>query len=69
MNQLTPEQEKAYIKDGWAHCPVCKSEQIEGGHIEVIGNEAYQEVRCLEPNCDHAWNDIYTLNSVELIDN
>jgi formate dehydrogenase maturation protein FdhE len=38
-------------------CPVCNSEKVEGGFIEVDGKEAYQEMRCLA--CDSDWETVY----------
>ena len=63
---LTSKQKKAYLKH-YAHCPFCKSKNIEGHGIKVDeddGDCAWQEVVvCLD--CDKRWNDIYKLVDVE----
>ena len=41
----------------WMTCPVCGSIQIEGGHVEIEGIEAYQEVSCL--HCQATWREVY----------
>jgi len=63
---LTQEQKDAYIKNGYAKCPFCKSDSIEGGSIDVDGNETWQKVRCLD--CDRVWNDLYKLYDVEEVE-
>ena len=48
VKKLTPEQKKAYIEGKSCHCPFCKSEDIEGGHMEVeIGRASCRERVCL----------------------
>ena len=59
MKRLTRRQAAAYVKDGWAHCPYCKSENIEGGSVDIEGNEAFQEVTCND--CESVWQDVFTL--------
>jgi len=63
---LTKEQKEEYIKSGYAKCPFCKSDQIEGGAIDVDGPEAWQKVTCID--CEKVWNDVYKLVDVEEID-
>jgi len=59
---LTPEQQEAYVNGGYCKCPYCKSEDIEGKHMDVDGNLAWQPVVC--NNCDTEWRDIYTLTGI-----
>ena len=40
-----------------AHCPVCGSEDCDGGPVEIEFNRAYQPCRCAE--CGSEWNDVY----------
>jgi len=63
---LTQKQIKEYVKNGYSRCPVCKSDLIEGGPIEVDSETAWQKVGCND--CNAVWNDIYTLSSVELLE-
>ena len=53
---ITPER---YVEKAGQFCPVCGSNQIEGGPFEADSSTAYQEVTCLD--CDSGWNDIYNL--------
>jgi len=62
VKKLTPEQKKAYIEGKSCHCPFCKSEDIEGGHMEVDGTGAWQEVEC--NSCGATWQDVYKLVDV-----
>lgn len=63
---LTKEQKKNYINGGNCSCPFCGSSDIEGGHIEVDCNEAYQPIYC--SSCEKAWNDIYRLTDIEEVE-
>lgn len=48
-----------YIKR-FGHCPYCESDtNIEGGLVEIDGNEAFQDVKCAK--CGGEWTDIYQL--------
>jgi len=40
-----------------AHCPVCGSEQCEGGSVNIEPNRAFQACWCNE--CGAEWNDVY----------
>lgn len=55
-----------YIAAGGVACPYCRTEDIEGDHVEIDVSIARQPVRCNNPECGHAWDDIYTLTSVEV---
>lgn len=48
-----------------SQCPVCDSDNIEAGHIEVDGDEAWSMVHCYK--CGARWNDIYHLANMELL--
>jgi len=60
--QLTAEE---YIAAGAGKCPFCLSDDIDGGHIEVDGEQTWQEVEC--QNCGAVWQDIYKLVAVDII--
>jgi len=64
MSKLTEKQKKEYINSGYSKCPNCKSEDIEGGHVEVNGASCWQPCFCHE--CNLEWNDIYTLSNIEV---
>lgn len=65
LPRLTEEQKTAYLKN-YGHCPFCRSDEIEGGFVEIDGNTAWQKVTCME--CGRQWNDLYHLNDVEEAD-
>jgi hypothetical protein len=56
------ERPDAYLEEGGMRCPVCGSEEIEGGFVRTGGGEGSQGMRCLE--CDARWTDIYRLDHV-----
>jgi len=41
-------------------CPICGSEQIDGGFINIEGVEAVQEMTCTE--CGASWDEVYTFS-------
>lgn len=47
-------------KDRNGRCPVCGSELIEGGFVEISGTEAVQAVSCTE--CGAAWEEAYAFS-------
>jgi hypothetical protein len=47
-------------------CPLCSSDQIEGGPVEIDGNHAAQECSCNE--CSATWIDTYTRSSITITD-
>jgi transposase-like protein len=51
--------DEEYVKLRGVRCPFCKSDQIEGEHIEVDAGGAFQDVSCL--GCDRTWTDYYIL--------
>lgn len=55
MDHLTQEE---YI-DEPGRCPVCRSEGITGGFVNVDHGTASQPMSCNE--CDATWVDTYTL--------
>jgi C4-type Zn-finger protein len=46
-------------------CPKCKSQNIEYGYFEDIGNSIIQYVSC--SNCELRWTDQYDFKNWELI--
>jgi transcription elongation factor Elf1 len=66
MSKLTPQQKKDYLGRSYCHCPVCKSNDISGGRIEVDSDSAWQEVVC--SSCGFRWNDIYKLIDIEEVE-
>ena len=40
-------------------CPVCGGDDIQGGHMEVDSNDAFQPCKC---SCGASWNNTYTFN-------
>lgn len=60
--ELTVEQKERYVKERSGHCPYCDEIDIAGGHIEVDGNSAWQNITCSV--CNRTWDDIYTLTDI-----
>ena len=58
VRELTPEQGNGY----YSVCPSCSSKEIEGGHIEIEGPEAWQRVTCAN---GHRWIEVYRLARIE----
>lgn len=42
----------------WEGCPISKQHSIQGGHVEIDGREAWQQVECLD--CGLLWAEVYT---------
>lgn len=59
---LTAKAEKEYIKHGSGTCPFCKGDDVEGGFIEVLDNQAFQSMVCND--CRTEWDDVYTLSRI-----
>lgn len=54
-----------HIAAGGDSCPVCGSDETEGGFVETGGGEAVQKVYCLA--CRSSWVDGYTLTGFSII--
>ena len=48
----------------WSHCPGCGTHQIEGTSVDIVGNEAAQEMGCLI--CGADWVEVYTASYREM---
>jgi len=57
--QKQPLTDEEYVAKGGGVCPVCGSDQVEGGSIDVDGPSAAQSVSCND--CNAEWKDIYQL--------
>lgn len=55
--------EEAYVARGAMSCPVCGSEDIEGGKLEW-SIPVLQEIRCLD--CNSEWTDTLTVTACEI---
>ena len=64
MGRSIEQVAKEYIEDGWAHCPRCKSSQIEAGSFDFEGNFVYQKVTCYD--CGLFWIDQYLLSFIDI---
>ena len=60
---LTFQRKADYLKAGGNHCPYCGSKSISGSHLEIDGQDAWQEVTCSA--CGMDWRDVYRLADVE----
>lgn len=63
MSTITPEQSAAYVASGGDSCPICRDNQIEGGHILIDAAYAYQDCSCNA--CEATWTDRYQLVAAE----
>lgn len=61
---LTDEQKAEYLKEP-NKCPVCRSDNIEGGSTDIESDHAYQTVVCL--SCHTEWRDVYTLTDIDSV--
>lgn len=57
-----PAAAAAYAAVGFSRCPVCQSDAIEGGSLDIDGNIATQEVGCND--CSASWQDEYRLKGL-----
>lgn len=62
--KLTANDEKDYVKKGFAHCPFCKSSDIDGESVNIDGKTAIQDIGCL--NCGAQWTDVYKLTGIDV---
>lgn len=60
----TNEKFLEYCASEGSQCPTCKSDQIEGGGLEVEGNTVVQDMSC--KNCGADWLDIYTRSGFQM---
>ena len=51
--------DEEHIKDEGMRCPLCQSDEIEGGEVITGGGGGHQEMWCMV--CDATWTDHYTL--------
>lgn len=56
---IQPLPPRDYMATGGILCPVCHSQDIEGGAVEIDAGTAYQAVTCHE--CEAEWSDVYRL--------
>lgn len=62
---LGPTPDKAmkekYFESEGTVCPFCGFDQTEGGSISIEGNNAFQDMGCL--NCEKQWRDVWARHS------
>jgi hypothetical protein len=63
MANLTSQE---YVLNHGEKCPVCKENEVEGDHVEVGGNTAWQGCWCL--NCGSQWVDNYVLTNYDQLE-
>lgn len=44
------------------NCPICDSDNINGGHIEAGYTSAWRDVSCL--NCGAKWTELFELTGI-----
>jgi len=59
-----PVSQEEYINSS-SHCPFCGSTEINAGHMEVDGKDAWCKVEC--DNCGAQWQDNYKLTGYEVV--
>jgi len=62
--KLTKAQKNKYIMSGGNECPLCGSDDIEGGFVEIDNGGAWQPVSCNQ--CHAEWSDVYNMVDVEM---
>ena len=62
--ELTQEQMDEYLKSECSICPICKSEDISGDHVQVDdgADKAYRDICCLA--CGSSWTETYSVTSI-----
>lgn len=50
---------KRYARESYSHCPNCGADDIEGRHVEIDSQIAWQDVSCSV--CEASWRDTYAL--------
>lgn len=63
--QLTEDQIAKYVAGEGCNCPFCDSDELEGGSINIEGNNAYQGMFC--HSCNAGWDDVYVLSGIAAI--
>lgn len=63
MNNLTPEQRDAYIKEPY-NCPYCHEgpDCLQGKAFDHESGSVYQAMKCNA--CDRTWTDVYNLTTI-----
>jgi ssDNA-binding Zn-finger/Zn-ribbon topoisomerase 1 len=61
LQELTTEQEKAYLANSGEQCPKCGSKMIRGDSLEHHGDVVWQNVDC---ECGAYWTDKYQLKEI-----
>jgi hypothetical protein len=72
MDTRTPITPDTYVEKrrngATTFCPVCRSEDVEGGSVEIESQGIAQQ-QCTCPNCHHTWWDIYTIANYTELEN
>jgi hypothetical protein len=63
--ELSPEQKAAYVSGGGLKCPVCQSNNLDGGDTDLDGPVIRADSTCLD--CKAVWVDVYTLSDIEKV--
>ena len=67
VEMLIPKSDAEHVNAKDANgCPICGSDQVEGGHVDINSTEAWQGVSCLD--CGYEFNEVYTLAMYETSD-
>ena len=61
--EITKKMEKEYLEHGGQRCPVCGSDKVSSGNVEIDGSQGYANVDC--GNCGATWTDIFKLVGID----
>jgi len=64
--ELTDQQQQDYLDNHGLNCPWCGSDDLEGAHFDLEGQEARAEAGC--NSCGKRWVDVYSLIGIEKVD-
>lgn len=53
-----------YLNNKGMRCPICRSNNIEGGSFEADDNTSWQPCSCAK--CGAEWNDVYYLRQIDI---
>lgn len=62
FTDFTDAQFAKYREKGGSECPMCGSEELSGGFIEIEAGKAYQKILCAR--CGILWRDVYVLVAI-----
>lgn len=47
----------AEVTPNWEGCHLCGGSSLDGGHVDIDGREAHQDITCT--SCGATWTEVY----------